>query len=83
MVSSLENVGLGSFKKHTRGIGSKFLLKMGYEGKGLGIHGQEITKPIEVEERPRYQGLGYHEETSHESHWVTCSYCQGHDEAHC
>ena len=44
------NVGLGYFKKLTRGIGLILLLKMGYEGKGLGICGQGILKPIEVEE---------------------------------
>ena len=34
-VSSLE-ICVGSFKKHTRGIGSRLMIKMGYEGKVLG-----------------------------------------------
>ena len=34
-------------------------MKMCYEGKGLGKHGQGIVEPIVVEERPRYLGLGY------------------------
>jgi hypothetical protein len=40
----------------------KFLTKMGYEGKGLGIKGQGIVNPIEVVEIPRYLELGYGEE---------------------
>ena len=47
---SIDSKYLGSFEKHTRGIGSILLLKMGYKGKGLGIHGQGITKPIDVEQ---------------------------------
>ena len=44
----------------TKGVGLRILTKMGYEkGKGLGRQGQGIVNPIEVEERPRYLGLGY------------------------
>lgn len=48
-----------TFKRHTTGIGSKLLKKMGCQGKGLGINGQGIVNPIKVEELPRYVGLGY------------------------
>jgi hypothetical protein len=49
----------GVFENHTRGIGSKLLLKMGYEGRGLGKHEKGIVETIIVEERPKYCGLGY------------------------
>jgi hypothetical protein len=49
---SHQDGSFGAFEKHTRGIGLKFLTKMGYEG---------IINPIEVMERPRYLGLGYGE----------------------
>lgn len=48
-----------SFEKHTIGIGSKLLKKMGYQGKGLGIKGEGIINPIKAEEFPCRAGLGY------------------------
>ena len=57
-ISSSE-ICVGFFEKHTRGIGSKLMIKMGYEGKGLGKHAQGMIDPILVEERPKNFGLGY------------------------
>ena len=58
-VSSIEKY-VGSFERHTRGIGSKLMLKMGYqEGKGFGKHAQGIVEPICVVERPKNIGLSY------------------------
>jgi len=36
---------LGVFERHTTGIGSKFMKKMGYEGKFLGVNGQSTVNP--------------------------------------
>ena len=57
-ISSLERC-VGSFEKHTKGIGSKLMIKMGYEGKGLGKHAEGMVDPVSVEERPKNLGLGY------------------------
>ena len=57
-VSSLERC-VGSFEKQTGVLGSKLMIKMAYEGKGLGKHAQGMVDPISVEERPKNLGLGY------------------------
>ena len=46
--NSSSNRCVGSFEKNTRGIGSKLMFKMGYEGKGLGKHAQVMIDPILV-----------------------------------
>ena len=57
--NSSKDAYIGSFEKHTKGIGSKLMSKMGYEGKGLGRHAHGIVERIIIEERPQYLGLGY------------------------
>jgi hypothetical protein len=57
--NSSQDECFGGFENHKRGIGFKLLIKMGYEGRGLGKHAQGIIEPIVVEERPKYCGLGY------------------------
>jgi hypothetical protein len=58
---------IGCFEKHTKGIGSKLMNKMSFEGKGLQKNGQGIQKPIQICVRPRNQGLGYEGQTNNET----------------
>jgi flagellar biosynthesis/type III secretory pathway chaperone len=40
------------FSRYETNVGMKLLMKMGYRGGGLGIHGQGITQTLEVVQRP-------------------------------
>lgn len=44
-----EFLNIGNWEKHTKGIGSKLMAKMGYiSGKGLGKEGEGRLEPVEV-----------------------------------
>lgn len=48
------------FEKMNKGIGLKYMLKMGYKvGAGLGKGGSGIVEPIDVKLRPQKMGLGH------------------------
>ncbi len=48
----------GNWEKHTKGIGSKLLAKMGFTGR-LGKQSTGVTRQIEVKLRPNGIGLGF------------------------
>ncbi|XP_062195440.1 uncharacterized protein LOC133898757 [Phragmites australis] len=55
----LEMGGVGSFERHTKGFGSKMMVKMGFvPGSGLGKDGQGIATPLTAVRRPKSRGLG-------------------------
>jgi hypothetical protein len=62
-IHSLSNdyASFGSLNRNTMIIGLNLLRKMGCKGGSLGIDGQGIIQPLEVEGRPWYVGLGYGE----------------------
>lgn len=56
---ALINKGMGSWEKHTRGIGAKLLLQMGFQpGKGLGKDLQGIAAPVEAHLRKGRGAIG-------------------------
>jgi tuftelin-interacting protein 11 len=71
---SLENIG--DFEKHTKGIGSKILRKMGYDGQGLGKRSQGIISPIVATQRAKHEGLGF-DGISGKSHDHEDHFCEG------
>lgn len=54
-----EHMKVGAWEQHTRGIGAKLLLQMGYEpGKGLGKDLQGISYPVEARIRKGRGAIG-------------------------
>lgn len=65
--SSNEAQEFGAFEKHTTGIGSKLLMKMGFKmGSGLGKEGTGRIEPIEVSLRGKGSGLGFNDDLQEE-----------------
>lgn len=56
--SEVANAGFGGWEAHTRGIGSKLMLKMGYEyGKGLGKQQEGRVEPVMAVVLPKGKSL--------------------------
>jgi hypothetical protein len=59
MINSPSKETFDDFEKHTRGISSKLMRKMGYDGKGPGKEVQGIMISIVSQQRPKHDGLGF------------------------
>lgn len=59
------DASFGSFEKHTKGFGLKYLQKFNFQFGGLGKAQQGIANPIQVKVRPKDQGIGFGSESMH------------------
>uniref|UniRef100_H2YVP6 Zinc finger CCCH-type with G patch domain-containing protein n=1 Tax=Ciona savignyi TaxID=51511 RepID=H2YVP6_CIOSA len=56
----IDTTKFGAWEEHTRGIGSKIMLKLGYKlGEGLGTGGVGIVEPVQVEVLPVGKSLDH------------------------
>jgi len=62
---SKDDEAVGNFEKHTKGIGMKLLMKMGFKkGEGLGKTGGGVTQALTTKLRPKGVGVGIIQEQS-------------------
>jgi hypothetical protein len=60
LFNPVPNERLGNWEEHTRGIGSKIMMKMGYViGSGLGSKGEGIVVPVSAQILPTGRSLDY------------------------
>lgn len=57
-LAAVFDAGFGNWEKHTKGIGKKLLMKMGFKG-GLGKNEDGVTRQLEVKLRPMQSGLEF------------------------